>query len=468
MNLYYLFSYFIFITCCLGVQINDVDDENDITVNALSREVRGCRLEKKVSEQDLRNDITALKSLLTGPDRSVGSIDHNKTGEFILNRLDKLKDFYEISTEQVNSYPYSSNTNFLKFGEKEITLYPYIYTRPVRFKNVKDVDVVKLNTYGCQERDYPLLSSNTLVIVQDGGCHIEVKKCIMDSLGVRLLLVNSSTPQEISSKVEYPEECQYCGSSVLPFKVSNSDAEYLSNLKQITSNVTIFSNSTVDMKAKSLNIIAESKSGRNDSIILVGTNYDSYPNTPGINDNAAAVIALLNIANYLTEFDLQNKVRFVFWGSKLFRYNLDGEPDDSVKMYLIYNNIGSTNYMNHIYYPHFTQSYTRTRFIREKHIADSHAEFFDKNGIPWKQASNPSYLFFDNNTPTGGLYAGTDEIKTIDEVALIGGQLGPYDPCNLKSCDTEVNYKSLFNNTRAAAYAIGNYAKNLTSFTLMI
>ncbi len=62
------------------------------------------------------------------------------------------------------------------------------------------------------------------------------------------------------------------------------------------------------------NIIAEKK-GRDPKlpILIVGAHYDSVPGTPGANDNASGVAALLELANRLRNVELERTVQFVFF-----------------------------------------------------------------------------------------------------------------------------------------------------------
>ena len=68
---------------------------------------------------------------------------------------------------------------------------------------------------------------------------------------------------------------------------------------------------------ESTNIIAEVK-GKNspDEIIIIGAHYDSVIHSPGANDNASAVAALLALANWFEDKPQDRTIRFLFFANE--------------------------------------------------------------------------------------------------------------------------------------------------------
>ncbi|MEV4112832.1 M28 family peptidase [Nonomuraea sp. NPDC049695] len=63
--------------------------------------------------------------------------------------------------------------------------------------------------------------------------------------------------------------------------------------------------------------------------------------------------------------------------------------------------------------------------------------------------------------PAGGVFSGSDGLKTPEEQALFGGTAGaPYDLCYHRACDTSGNIgaKALLVNTGAIVYSTVTYA----------
>jgi len=69
--------------------------------------------------------------------------------------------------------------------------------------------------------------------------------------------------------------------------------------------------------------------------------------------------------------------------------------------------------------------------------------------------------FIDNGIPSGGLFTGAEERKTVEQEFLWGGEAGEqFDPCYHLACDTIDNYDAhaLEVNSDAVAFAVFKYA----------
>ena len=83
-----------------------------------------------------------------------------------------------------------------------------------------------------------------------------------------------------------------------------------------------------------LNVIAESKSGRSDRVVISGAHLDSVPAGPGINDDGSGTATQIEVAQEMAELDLKlrNKVRFIwFSGEEQGLFGSDFNADDLTK-----------------------------------------------------------------------------------------------------------------------------------------
>jgi Zn-dependent M28 family amino/carboxypeptidase len=111
---------------------------------------------------------------------------------------------------------------------------------------------------------------------------------------------------------------------------------------------------TLDAKAamvKSRNVLAQTKSGDNHNVVIGGVHLDSATGSPGINDDATGVAALLETAVSLgSQPQIANAVRFGFWGSEealqgSTRYvrGLTRDQLNDIALYLNFDMLGSPN-----------------------------------------------------------------------------------------------------------------------------
>ena len=84
-------------------------------------------------------------------------------------------------------------------------------------------------------------------------------------------------------------------------------------------------------------VIAETKGGDPNHVVIAGGHLDSVPEGPGINDDGSGTSTLLTMAQELAEgrYNLRNKVRFMWFGAEenglvgSSYYAADPEPEGS-------------------------------------------------------------------------------------------------------------------------------------------
>ena len=93
---------------------------------------------------------------------------------------------------------------------------------------------------------------------------------------------------------------------------SEDGAKVLEMLSQGEVSATV---SVVRKELSSRNVIT-TKPGPGDAVVVLGAHYDSVPNLPGANDNAAGTAVLLTVAKSLAGRDLPFTVLFIPFGSE--------------------------------------------------------------------------------------------------------------------------------------------------------
>jgi aminopeptidase Y len=233
--------------------------------------------------------------------------------------------------------------------------------------------------------------------------------------------------------------------------------------------------------AKTKNIIAESRKGDPNNVVMVGAHLDSVDAGPGINDNGSGVAAVLETALQMKKVKPTNKVRFAFWGaeeaglvgSDFYVNSLTPEQREKIALYLNFDMVGSPNHVFFIYDGDNSSPDPENPDDAGPGPAGSDViearfeKFFKNRKLPTKGTDfdgRSDYLaFIENGIPAGGLFTGAEGIKTAEEAALWGGTAGEaYDPCYHQACDTfkNVNRRALATNADAVAYATLFYAKS--------
>lgn len=78
-------------------------------------------------------------------------------------------------------------------------------------------------------------------------------------------------------------------------------------------------NSTTEIRYTN-NVLATTKGGDQNNIVMSGGHTDSVLAGPGINDNGSGSLANLEVALQFTKWSVKNAVRFGFWSAEEFGY----------------------------------------------------------------------------------------------------------------------------------------------------
>ena len=226
----------------------------------------------------------------------------------------------------------------------------------------------------------------------------------------------------------------------------------------------------------SLNVLAESTAGNEDNVIMVGANLDSIDRGPGIQDNGSGRAAILEVAEQMAKVQPRNKVRFAWWGAKesgligstAYVNGLTPEEQDDIALYLNFDRIGSPNYVFFIYDGDDSdgvgagpgpEGSAQIEYLFESYYLQVGQPF---KGTDFSGRSDYG-PFIAVGIPSGGIFTGSEGIKTDEEAALWGGTAGEqYDPCFHLACDTfdNISLNALDINSDAVAYAVLQYAMN--------
>ena len=229
---------------------------------------------------------------------------------------------------------------------------------------------------------------------------------------------------------------------------------------------------------QTFNVIAETTTGRDDNVVMIGAHLDGVHNGPGINDNGSGSAAILETALQLGKANkVNNTVRFAWWGaeelgllgSEHYVYDLaDNDPAELAKIatYLNFDMVGSPNYIIGVYDAD-QSTHEAPVAVPDGSIATEKifTDYFDKAGQPWVDTAfsgrSDYAAFIEHGIASSGLFTGADGSKTAKEVAMFGGTEGiQYDPNYHTPADdlSNVSMEALGIMTGAIAHATGTLA----------
>jgi Zn-dependent M28 family amino/carboxypeptidase len=233
---------------------------------------------------------------------------------------------------------------------------------------------------------------------------------------------------------------------------------------------------------KTRNVLAQTKTGATDNVVMVGAHLDSPPASAGINDNATGVAALLETAAALgAEPQSTNAVRFAFWGSEEYALSgaskyvrgLDDEHLDDIALYLEADMIGSSNAGYFTYdgdqsgqaNPAIPVGAVPAGSAGIERMLAGYLNLAGVRPADIQLARNTDYnAFLSAGVPVGGLTTGASQRKTQAQARLWGGRAGvPFDPDFRTPRDNVdgIDRQALSVMGSALAFAVGTYAKSV-------
>ena len=236
---------------------------------------------------------------------------------------------------------------------------------------------------------------------------------------------------------------------------------------------------TRDVKVR--NVIAQTKSGSTENVVMLGAHLDSVRYGPGINDDGTGIAMLLETAAQLGDSpSVKNAVRFGFWGaeeegllgSKAYVKTLDVERLKDIALYLNFDMLASPN----------AGYFSLDGNISKRPDPDEGMQIIPEGsaGIDramagclkdgGKQPEDGSFdgrsdydSFSRTGIPVGGLDTGAEVAMTKEQAALWGGEAGKaFDPNYHSPDDTvaNINREALSVTAPCVGYLTGRYAQD--------
>ncbi len=323
------------------------------------------------------------------------------------------------------------------------------------------------DTPGCEASDYGDVTGK-IALVQRGTCSFGEKTLAAAEAGAEALLVYNNEEGPVNGTLGEKND------GYVPVGgVSQADGEALAALDG--TEITLELRSLMEDRT-TYNVIAETQTGRKDNVVMAGAHLDSTPDGAGINDNGTGSVALLETALALgSEPDINNTVRFAWWGAEEFGLvgstyyvnSLSFEQQLDIALYLNFDMIGSPNAGYFVYDGDDSDGEgTGPGPYGSAQIEAAFVDYLENTvGVPTEgrdfDGRSDYGEFIAVGIPSGGLFTGAEVEKTKEQAAKWGGQVGePFDPCYHQACDHmgNVDRVALDRNADAMAYVVGKYA----------
>lgn len=221
------------------------------------------------------------------------------------------------------------------------------------------------------------------------------------------------------------------------------------------------------------NVIAQTRTGNPERVVMIGAHLDSVPEGPGIVDNGSGVASLLEIAARISgSQDVQNAVRFAFFGNEEtglqgstgYLESLSADDREKIELYLNVDMVASPNGGYFVQGGEGGEPETAGP-PGSATIGQVLADQLARAGVTGPEiiefVGDDESPFIEAGIPVGGAENGDAEEKTAEQARAWGGQAGQvYDRCYHQACDRidNVNRDVLDHYLRAVAGTVAHFA----------
>jgi aminopeptidase Y len=322
------------------------------------------------------------------------------------------------------------------------------------------------STSGCEAADFTGFPRGAIALIQRGTCEFAVKAANAQAAGAAAVIIfNDGGPDRtgvLRGNLKSPG---------ITIPVVGTSYEVGKDLATAERPVVHVATKTLAETRTTHNVIAESRHGDPDKVVMVGAHLDSVPEGPGMNDNASGAAAVLAVAEALSGVKTANRLRFAWWGaeepgligSTYYVRSLTPEERRRIRLYLNFDMLASPNGAIKIYDGRRSDGgppppgSAQIERLFQAHFA-AKAQPYGRTDLSDHSDHAP---FRVAGIPVGGIFTGASDKKTAEEVKLFGGTAGrPYDSCYHRACDdlSNIDQRTLRITTEAVATTVVVYA----------
>jgi Zn-dependent M28 family amino/carboxypeptidase len=305
------------------------------------------------------------------------------------------------------------------------------------------------NTSGCAPADFPAATSGAISLIQRGTCPFVQKLANAQAAGaVGVILFN---------------EGDSAGRMNAGFRSGPTDLAIPAVFSSFAVGKELYDafnanqSPTVRLETSGKNVdrffpqvIAETKQGDPNHVVLAGAHLDSVPAGPGINDDGSGTSWQLELGEQISKLGTppRHKIRLMWFGgeedglvgSQYYAAHLSQAEVDKIDVMIDTDMIASPNYVR-LVYDGDGDELGPAGPAGSGAIEEVFKRYFHERDMPTLPQAfdgRSDYVgFINRGIPGGGIFAGAEVPKTPAQVAVFGGVAGEqYDPCYHEDCDT--------------------------------
>ncbi|MGH3910562.1 MAG: M28 family metallopeptidase [Pseudonocardiaceae bacterium] len=426
------------------------------------------KLTRDVTVGGVHRHLRALQRIADASEgtRAMGTPGFDASVDYIAGKLRHAG--FDVSTPEFDYRDEIVDAAALEVGGRQVEIKPMAFSPSTPAGGVTGPLVVVPDD-GCEAADYAgLTATGAVALIRRGTCTFTQKQQVAADAGVIAAVIVNNEPGPLDGTLG-----DQAAGRIPTGGISQADGDALLGSGGAPTKVELRLH-YVDGVGR--NVIAQTRSGRTDNVVMAGAHLDSVKEGPGINDNGSGSAALLETALQLGGNPrANNAVRFTWWGaeelglvgSDAYVAGLSPEQQQDIALYLNFDMVGSPN---------------AGYFAYDGDDSDGVGAGPGPSGSAQIEAAFVGYLtdrrnvpvegtdfdgrsdygpFIAAGIPAGGVFTGAEDIKTPEQAAKWGGSAGvAYDACYHQACDDlgNLDRTALERTSDAIAWVTATYA----------
>jgi hypothetical protein len=306
------------------------------------------------------------------------------------------------------------------------------------------------STSGCTSEDFNGFTSGNIALIQRGGCNFGVKVLNAQAAGASgVVIFNEGNPGRtavLSGSLLDADNNPFVPDIPVAFTSFDTGNSLVAQSQTGTPahaqlDVHVF----VDPNRDDWNVIAESKTGDPNHVLVVDAHLDAIYGA-GMLDNASGSATILNVAEKMRKVHPRNKLRFIWFGgeelgllgSDYYVSHLSPTELGHISYDLDADVTATPNYLIGVLDPAAPDLFGRTVtatfpdnvYEPSKIARDMGVDYLNsigKNHEFLSPVGTDAFSFNAAGVPASGVLTGQDCCKLQEEVDLFGGTLGNYE-----------------------------------------
>lgn len=434
----------------------------------------GQWLADAVTDQALENRLRDLEQLTLAADgnRGPGSAGYLAAADHIEAEL-AATGFYDVRREPFTIQRDHPGKSELRTGDGRVINQQPLSFSPGTTAELSGQLVAPTAGSGCDPADWGAEVAGQIAFADRGGCNFRQLNQAAAAAGAVMVVVGNNRDGGLYGTLDnsQPGDIPITG-------ITRAEAERLRADQAVGPIVLSFRFEQRIEEFPTFNLIAETRTGNPENIVMAGAHLDSVPVGPGINDNGSGSVILLETARQLADAPQPptNMVRFAWWSGEewgllgsIHWVNglVEANPAELRRLaaYVNIDMVASPNYVIGVYDADGSTFADADLPAGSVGLEQQFTGYFDRIGQPWVDVemggSSDHAAFVPSGIPVGGLFTGAGEIKSAAEVELFGGdEAQKYDANYHQASDllANLNTTALAINGKASAFVIGALA----------